>query len=94
MLVDWGAHGALPAHIWCFVDLTSFESVTQTVEFGGIDLKSGVHAVVECSMYLEDEELVAQSDIFIPLELEVDGFGFDQQTGKSFTRRRFFLADC
>ena len=42
----------------------------------------------------EDEEVIAESDIFIPVELEVDGFGFNHQTGKSFTRRRFYLADC
>ena len=98
VLVDWGADGILPAHIYCFVDLTSFKSVTGPIEYGGITLKSGVYAVVECADYLDDSvdknrELIAESEFFTPITKEVEGFDVDSN-GKRRPIRRFYLADC
>ena len=96
MLVDWGRdYGVLPAHIWCFVNLTSFDSGTETIEFGGIDLKSGVYAVVECGNYVEDPDIVGASQLFIPVTLEVKKIHpRDPETKKVPIDRRFYLADC
>ena len=94
VMVDWGpGYGVLPAHIWCFVDLTMFNSGTETVEFGGISIKSGTYAVVECAEFDEDTELIAESDIFVPISLEIAGVRTDED-GKRTTIRKFYLADC
>ena len=36
-------------------------------------MQDGVYAVVEVAEYVEDEDAAAQSDLFIPLHLEVKG---------------------
>ena len=89
VLVDWGAYGVLPCHIWCFVDLSNLDSGGKTIEFGGIKLKPGAYAVVESSEYVKDEEEVAKSDFFIPLVLDVEGIDEDGDV----TGRQFYLAD-
>ena len=93
VLVDWGDYGISPAHIWCFVDLSSYDSGTNKVEFGGIYVKSGVYAVVECAEYDQDEEVIAESDIFKPVTLEIEGVE-TREDGKKVTIRKFYLADC
>ena len=94
VLVDWGEEGVLPCHIQCFVDLTSLDSGSKTLQFGGIDLKPNAYAVVECGQFDEDEEEQAKSDIFKPITLEVKGIDEDDEDGRQFvTGRTFYLAD-
>ena len=60
---------------------------TQKLQFGGIDLKDGVHAVVESSTY--DEDIGLASDLFTPLTLDVGGLDAEGNV----TSRVLFLAD-
>jgi hypothetical protein len=87
-IVDWGpGWGRLPSHIWCFVDLTAYESPTKNIEYGGIRLEPLVYAVVEVANYDDiDDDL--GSDLFVPLTLDVESVDNDNVTG-----RKFFLAD-
>ena len=90
-LVDWGAgYGVLPSRIWCFVDLKGLPSGRSALQFGGIRLDNGVHAVVEIATYLEEEDEDYQdlkSDLFVPLLLEVEGLDEDANV----TGRKFYL---
>lgn len=45
-LFDWGHHGQLPGEIWCFVDF-SMEDEYWHAQFAGVELTSGVYAVIE-----------------------------------------------
>ena len=73
--MDWwgGGHGVLPSHIWCFVDLKGLPLGRSTLEYGGIQLQDGVHAIVEVATYDEEpdedaqDEDVVPSDLFVPL---------------------------
>ena len=48
--IDWGTtEGELPCHIWCFVSLENMPTGRDSLEFGGIRLRDGVYAVVECA---------------------------------------------
>ena len=89
VLIDWGAEGKLPCHICCFVDLTGLDTEGRKLEFGGIDLKADVYALVECGQYDDDEEDIARSDIFKPITLEVKGL----VNNNKVTGRTFYLAD-
>ena len=57
---------------------------------GGIQLKHGVYAVVECSDCSQEMEEVVQSDLFTPLTLKLEDD--EIQKGDSPTRQ-FYLAD-
>ena len=72
-LVEWVGYGVLPCKIWCFVELSQLPKGRNAIEHGGVDLKDGVYAVVECGEYVEEEDDIVQSDIFRPLELEMEG---------------------
>ena len=94
-LVDWGGgYGVLPSHIWCFVDLKGLPSGRSTLEYGGIQLQDGVHAVVEVATYDEEPDEEAQnedvvpSDLFVPLTLEVNAIDENGEV----TARKFCLA--
>ena len=96
-LVDWGGgHGVLPSHIWCFVDLKGLPLGCSTLEYGGIQLQDGVHAIVEVATYDEEpdedaqDEDVVPSDLFVSLTLEVDAI--DDDDDGDVTARQFFLA--
>ena len=86
-IMDWGDYGTLPCHIWCFVTLNQMPIGTRKLQFGGIDLKDGVFAVVESSTY--DANIARASDLFIPLTLDVKGVDGEGNV----TGREFFLAD-
>ena len=93
VLVDWGPEGVLPAKIWCFLDLSNLKSTTTTVRYGGIDIKAGTFAVVECATYDTDPEVNARSDIFKPITVEIEGIETDNDGNKTVIRK-FYLADC
>ena len=85
-LVNWEGCGVLPCHLWCFVDLKDLPVGDDVIEHGGTHLTDGVCAVVECARCDENEEA---SDLFTPVELEVQGIDGDGEV----TARRFYLAD-
>ena len=89
-LIDWGTGwGILPSHVWCFIGLRNMPKGNQKLEYGGVTLQDGVYAVVEVADYVKDDEAAAQSDLFIPLELEVKGMDADGDV----EGRRFYLAN-
>ena len=88
VIIDWGQHGKLPSHIWCFVKLSNMPTGNQKLQFGGVTLQDDVYAVVEVADYNEDEEEMTKSDLFTPLLLEVDGIDDNGEV----TGRRFYLA--
>ena len=87
-LIDWGeGWGTLPSHIWCFVELRNMPIGSKRLQFGGITLQDGVFAMVEVGEYSLDDAL--QSDLFIPLSVEVDGVDAKGEV----TGRKFYLAN-
>jgi len=87
VIVDWGQHyGKIPCEIWCFVDLRMLPTNVR-VKISGVNVRTGVYAVVESSEY-EDEDNGIASDIFRPIikEAEVNDNG-------NVTSRQFYLAD-
>ncbi len=89
-LVDWGGHGVLPSHTWCFVDLRHIPLINQPIDHGGIQVKNNVYAVVEVAEYNEDQEEIQMSDLFVPLTLITEGI--DENDGMVIARK-FWLAD-
>lgn len=88
MLIDWGADGTLPCEIWAFIDLEELPH-DASIDYGGINVQTGVYAVVESSNYVEDETEIGMSDIFIPIAKEVESINSEGYV----TKRRFYLAD-
>ncbi len=86
--VDWGAHGRVPCHIWCFVVLENMPSGRNVLHYGGIPLSNGVFAVVESSEIMADEAEVTRSDLLMPISKEIE-----IHADKSVGRRTFYLAD-
>jgi hypothetical protein len=90
VLIDWGTGwGVLPSHIWCFIGLQNMPIGKDRIEYGGITLTDGVFAVVEVASFVEDLDEATQSDLFVPLQVEVDGIDGDGYV----TGRRFYLAN-
>jgi len=88
VIVNWTGEGKLPCHIHCFVDLTSLDLAANRIQHGGITLKAGTYAVVEVSVYEEDDEEKRQSELFVPLMKTVAA----KEDG-TVTKRMFYLAD-
>ncbi len=88
VVVNWTGEGRLPCHIHCFVDLTSLDLAANRIQHGGITLKAGTYAVVEVSVYEEDDEEKRQSELFVPLMKTVAA----KEDGL-VTKRMFYLAD-
>lgn len=88
-LVDWGLEGVIPCRIWCFLKLLRMPIGAESLEHGGVKLRDGVFAVVECSQYSEEVDAVVESDLFTPLTLEL---GEEIEKGETPTRQ-FYLAD-
>ena len=86
-LIDWGIDGKLPAKIWGFLDLSAL-SVYNCPSYGGILLKPGTYAVIESAVWVEDEELMSLSEVFIPIMLDVALI-----TNNQVTKQTIFLAD-
>lgn len=61
----------------------------QRLQFGGITLQDGVFAMVEVGQYTQDENRPLQSDLFVPLTVEVQGFDADGEV----SGRKFYLAN-
>ena len=90
-MVDWGrGEGVLPCHIWCFLKLDKLPVRGAKINHGGVDLKDGVCAVVECAAYADDDHETVESDLFTTLELTTQGL--DAKDGE-VTGRQFFLAE-
>ena len=70
--VDWGAHGRVPCHIWCFVVLENMPTGRNALHFGGIPLLDGVFAVVESSEIMVDDAEVTKSDLLMPISKEIE----------------------
>ena len=94
-IIDWGRDwGKLPSHIWCFVMLSNMPKGRDQIEHGGVYLQDGVFAVVEVASYvpIPDDDRVKmrglRSDLFIPLDLEVEGMDEEGDV----TGRKFYLA--
>ena len=88
--IQWGAGwGILPSHIWCFIHLQNMPIGNQKIKYGGITLTDGVFAVVEVGNYSEDDEAATASDLFTPLELDVEGLDADG----AVVGRKFYLAN-
>ena len=103
--VDWGpGYGVLPSHIWCFVELENMPSGRDRIEFGGVHLTDGVHAVVETATCVITEEVhedaeapETASDLFRPLLVDVKGVDAEGQvTGRTFhlASTDAFVAPC
>ena len=87
-LIDWGeGWSTLPSHIWCFIRLQNMPTGNQRLQFGGITLQDSVYAMVEVGQCEVSEAL--QSDLFIPLTVEVAGFDEDGE----ISGRKFYLAN-
>jgi hypothetical protein len=87
-IVDWGAgYGKLPCHIHAFVILNNMPKGSGRLEFGGIQLKDGVYAVVEEAV-IDDESELGRSDLFVPYLKRMD-----ETEGEGPFHRLFFLAD-
>ena len=86
--VDWGHHGRLPSHIWCFVELEGMPRGQHTINHGGIALKDGVYAVVETVTLEEDNHEIGRSDLMMPVRKDV---ALDEAGNAS--ERAFYLAD-
>ena len=86
--VDWGAHGRVPCHIWCFVVLDNMPSGRNALHYGGIPLSNGVFAVVESSGIMDNEAEVTKSDLLMPISKEIE-----IHPDKTVGRRTFYLAD-
>jgi hypothetical protein len=87
VLVDWGAEGKLPSKIWGFLDLTALPR-NRHVHYGGIDVVPGHYAVIETATFVEDEDQLAESEIFVPIIKEVG-----TMTDNMVSSLTFFLAD-
>ena len=71
VIINWAGFGQLPAKIWGFIDLLSIPPNTG-LEYGSCKLQPVVYAIVESASYNLDEELVKESDLFVPLTKEMD----------------------
>ncbi len=80
VIVDWATEGHLPCQMHCFVVLSNLPTGRNSLKYGGIDLKDGVYAVVECSVLEEDEDELRRSDLFVPFMKTVKSL--DEKTGK------------
>ena len=95
VIVDWGSdYGAIPAEIWCFIDLTDLPDNVYVSNLGGINVKKGVYAVVESTFITPEVDNESNdpsrqgSDIFTPILKEVD---LDE--AGNLVGRTFYLAD-
>ena len=89
-MTDWGHdEGELPSRIWCFVDLTCMDTGAPNIDFGGVVLDNEIYAVVEVAEVMEEDDNLVESDLFIPLDLIMEGLDPEGNV----IGRKFFLAD-
>ena len=86
-IVDWEEEGLLPNKISGFVDLRELPK-DSLLNYGGIDLKPGIFAVVKNAVYSTDEAEIKKSELFVPIAKEVGGL-----TLNNVSHLSFFLAD-
>ena len=88
-LIDWGDE-TIPGQIWCFVVVEGVDAAAGVPMYhGGIEVKDGTYAVVESAPTSTDLVDIEMSDLFMPIEKEVEVVG----TQNRAWRRRFYLAD-
>lgn len=88
-LIDWG-EDTIPGQIWCFVVVAGVDAAPGVpIYHGGIEVKDGTYAVVESAPTSTDQNARQMSDIFMPIEKEVDVVATQNRAWK----RRFYLAD-
>jgi hypothetical protein len=71
VLIDWGQDGKLPGEIWVCVDLRELPDNVK-IDFGGVCIQRGIFAMIESSTCIEGAEDAGASDMFIPLQKEVE----------------------
>ena len=86
-LIDWGAEGRFPSKIWGFLNLTGLSERT-CYQYGGINVKKGIYAVIENAIWVEDENEVQLSEIFVAIRLEVTLI-----ENNEVVKQKFYLAD-
>jgi hypothetical protein len=86
-LIDWGEEGELPCKIWGFVDLRALPRDHNAV-LGNLPLEQSIYAIVETSAFVEDDEKVGMSEIFVPITKEIGGI-----TNNAVSQLKFHLAD-
>ena len=70
--IDWQDYGVLPAKkLWGFIDLTWLEEEVNVTIGGLTGIVPAVYAIIENATYIEDENLVNMSEIFVPIRKEV-----------------------
>jgi hypothetical protein len=75
VMVNWGEEeGVLPAKIWGFVDFTMAKPHNEVVNFGGINIKPSIYAIVESAVFCNARRELLNSEIFRPITTEVGRF--------------------
>ena len=92
-MIDWTGYGVLPAHTWCFVELSNLPKGNAELSYGGIGLRDGVYAVVESAEYAAVE---TTSELFIPLDVEVGDLRPNGSRSRSFylANTEAFVGPC
>ncbi len=86
-LFDWGTDGHLPGKIWGFTNLQGLPASSR-LQYGGINLRPGIYAIIENSYFVEDEEEKELSEIFVPILKEKEDINEE-----GVTKFKFYLAD-
>jgi hypothetical protein len=87
VLIDWGQEGHLPGKIWGFLDLQKLPA-RNSIQYGGIKIDPGIYAVIETANVSNDGEELDQSEIFVPINKELDANANDSEPNL-----RFYLAN-
>ena len=83
-MIDWGDEGELPCKLWGFVDLHALPQGHNAI-FENLPLKKSIYAVVEAAHFVDDEEKVGLSEIFVPITKEIGGL-----TNNAVSHMKFF----
>jgi hypothetical protein len=88
-VVSWGEEeGVLPAKIWGFADFRMAKPHNDVVNFGRIDFKPSIYAIVESDVFCNERRELLNSEIFHPISTEVGRF-----TDRRASKLKFYLAD-
>lgn len=99
-LIDWGDKDeeeetkTIPGQIWCFVVVKGVDNAAggaPIIFHGGVQVEDGVYAVVESAPTSTNKVARQMSDLFMPIEKEVEVIAFHNQAWKG--KRKFYLAD-
>ena len=89
-VVDYGPdEGKVHCRIWCFVKLRQMPTERkERLWYGGTYLEDATYAVVECTKFNEDPDEIVESDLFVPLTMELH-----EDSDANHVKRKFYLAD-